>query len=154
MKSSIVCCMSCLAICCAVGIANSQNKSIPAEYNEEENIKQAWAAIENFFVAFNNEDNDAMHPYMTFPHMFLSRNGSVSIQEERWSMNFDRMKESQDWVKSTLDSREATMVYADKVHFKITFSRHNSKGERYHVQEGIYIVTRKDGKWGLQVRSY
>ena len=124
------------------------------ESTEEETVREAWASIEGFFVEFNNEDNDAMQEYMTFPHLFLSRNGSVSVSEERWVMNFEGMKERQDWVRSTLDSHEVTMVLRDKVHFRIVFSRHNSGGEKYMTQEGVYIVTRKDGKWGLQVRSY
>jgi len=121
---------------------------------EEETIEEAWASIENFFVAFNNEDNDSLQEHMTFPHMFLNRNGSVSISEERWEMNFEAIKERQDWVKSTLDSHEVTMVFPDKVHFKIVFGRVNSKGEKYYAKEGIYIATKKDDKWGLQVRSY
>ena len=124
------------------------------ESTEEETVRDAWASIEGFFVAFNNEDNEAMQEYMTFPHLFLTREGGVRVSEERWIMNFERMKESQNWVKSTLDSHEATMVFSDKVHFKIAFSRHNSKGEKYYVQEGVYIATKKDGNWGLQVRSY
>jgi hypothetical protein len=122
--------------------------------NQEETVKEAWASIENFFVAFNNEDNDELQKYMTFPHMFLNRNGSVSVSEERWDMNFEAMKERQDWVKSTLDSHKATMVFEDKVHFRIVFGRVNSKGEKYYTKEGVYIATKKDGKWGLQVRSY
>jgi ketosteroid isomerase-like protein len=122
--------------------------------NEEETVKAAWASIENFFVAFNNEDNEELQKYMTFPHMFLNRNGSVRVSEERWDMNFEAMKERQDWVKSTLDSHEATMVFEDKVHFRIVFGRVNSKGEKYYTKEGVYIATKKDGKWGLQVRSY
>jgi len=124
------------------------------EPDEEETVREAWTCIEGFYREFNNEDNEAMQAYMTFPHLFLTRNGGVRVSDERWDMNFDRMKESQDWVKSTLDSHEVTMVFRDKVHFKITFSRHNSKGEKYMTQEGIYIVTKQDGKWGLQVRSY
>ena len=122
--------------------------------NEEETVKEAWASIEGFFDAFNKEDNDALQQYMTFPHMFLNRNGSVSVSEERWDMNFEAMKERQDWVKSTLDSHEVTMVFPDKVHFKIVFGRVNTKGEKYYTKEGVYIATKKDAKWGLQVRSY
>lgn len=124
------------------------------ESNEDVGIAEAWTSIEGFFEEFNNEDNEAMQKYMTFPHLFLRRNGGVSVEPERWTMNFERMKEDQDWVKSTLDSHSVTMVFPDKIHFKIAFSRHNSKGEKYMTQEGVYIATKKDGKWGLQVRSY
>jgi hypothetical protein len=78
----------------------------------------------------------------------------VRIEPERLTFDFEAMKKNQDWVKSTMDSHEVTMVFPDKVHFRIVFSRHNSKGERYLTMEGIYIATKKDGKWGLQVRSY
>lgn len=154
MKPTTTLFASILAICCTVTLVNAQTQPPTPQFDRDETIKEAWASIENFYEAFNNEDNDAMQKYMTFPHIFLSRNGSASVEPERWTMNFDRMKQSQDWVKSTLDSQEVTMVFPDKVHFKITFSRHNAKGEKYMTQQGIYIATKKDNKWGLQVRSY
>ena len=122
--------------------------------NDDQIAKEALATMVGFYDAFNKGDNDALQEYMTYPHVFMQRNGSVRIIEERWNMNFDRMRESQDWVKSTLDETEATTIFQDKVHFNITFSRHNSEGEVYLTQKGVWVVTKKDGKWGVQLRSY
>lgn len=137
--------VSCGVLCSPIALSES---------NDEEIVEEAWASIEGFFEAFNEGDNDALQDYVTYPHLLMMRNGGVRIEPERLTFDFEAMKKNQDWVKSTMDSHEVTMVFPDKVHFRIVFSRHNSKGERYLTMEGIYIATKKDGKWGLQVRSY
>ena len=67
--------------------------SAAAQTEEEKTVAEARAAMEAFYVAFNRADNEALQEYMNFPHVFLSRNGRVSISEERWELNFERMRE-------------------------------------------------------------
>lgn len=140
------------AACCGVlmlvpGDAMTQS-------NDDQIAREALAAVVGFYDAFNEGDNDALQEFMTYPHVFMQRNGGLSVIPDRWNMNFDRMREREDWVKSTIDETEATTVFEDKVHFNLTFSRHNSDGEVYLTQKGVWVVTKKDGKWGVQLRSY
>ena len=116
--------------------------------------KDARKALNGFFDAFNAADNDALQDYCNYPHAFVGREGSIRIIEDRWEMNFDTMRERENWKKSTLDSARAFLVKEDKVHFEIVFSRHNTDGEVYRTVPGLWIMTKQDGKWGLSLRSY
>ena len=117
-------------------------------------VKAAKETTVAFFEDFNAEDNDALQEHMTFPHIFLTRNGQARVIEERWNMNFEAMREREGWAKSTIDSMEASIVFEDKVHLNLVFSRVGQDGKIYRTVPGQWIVTKKDGKWGVQLRSY
>ena len=134
-----------IAACSSLALAQGKNARIEGE---------ARRAMEEFYRVFNEADNEALQQYMNFPHVFLSRNGRVLISEERWTIDFDRMREREGWSSSTLDSVEAGLIMVDKVHFNIVFSRHRADGTVYRTVPGMWIVTKKDGRWGVQVRSY
>ena len=59
------------------------------ENAEEVTVNDAKETVVKFFEAFNAADNDALQHYMTYPHIFLTRNGQARIIEERWDMNFE-----------------------------------------------------------------
>ncbi len=137
---------ACLLLLCAA--------LAPVESAENEDVKAARECMDNFFTAFNAADNDALQKYMNYPHDFLSRNGQVRVTEERWDMSFERMRENEGWHSSSLDKVEISMVFDGKVHFNIVFSRHHEDGSTYRTVPGQWIVTRQDGHWGVQIRSY
>ena len=116
--------------------------------------REARHAMEEFYRVFNEADNEALQEFMNFPHVFLSANGRVSISEERWTMNFDGMRERENWASSSLDSAKACLVMETKVHFDIVFSRHHADGSTYRTVPGMWIVTKQDDHWGVQLRSY
>ena len=41
----------------------------------------------------------------------------------------------------------------DKVHFELQFSMHQANDSRYATYQALWIVTRRDGAWGVQCRS-
>ncbi len=116
--------------------------------------KDARQALDDFFVAFNAADNDALQDYSNYPHAFVGSEGSIRIIEDRWEANFDTMREREGWHHSTLDSARAFIVKEDKVHFEIVFSRHKADGATYRTVPGLWIMTKQDGNWGLSLRSY
>ena len=63
--------------------------------------------LEGFFEAFNAADNDALQDYCNYPHAFVGGGGSIRIVEDRWEMNFARMREREEWRRSTVDSADA-----------------------------------------------
>ena len=142
-KISLVLCVIALPLLLASG-----------ENAQEDSVREAKETVVKFFEAFNAEDNEALQGYMTYPHIFLTRNGQVRVLEERWEMNFAGLREREGWRKSTIDSMEASMVFEDKVHLNLVFSRVNQDGEVYRTVPGQWIVTKKDGRWGVQLRSY
>ena len=42
---------------------------------------------------------------------------------------------------------------AVKVHFEVVFSRYKADGTKYATYQSLWIVTQKDGQWGVQARS-
>ncbi len=116
--------------------------------------KDARQALDDFFVAFNAADNDALQNYSNYPHAFVGSAGSIRVIHDRWEANFDTMREREGWHHSSLDSARAFIVKEDKVHFEIVFSRHNTGGDVYRTVPGLWIMTKQDGTWGLSLRSY
>lgn len=57
------------------------------------------------------------------------------------------------WSHSSLDSVEVVHESDVKVHFKIEFSRYKDDGSKYAVHESLWVVTRRDDKWGIFARS-
>ena len=57
------------------------------------------------------------------------------------------------WHHSTWDERTPIHVGESKVHLKVKFSRWRKDGSLIGTFETIYIVTRLDGRWGIQPRS-
>jgi hypothetical protein len=42
---------------------------------------------------------------------------------------------------------------ATKVHFDVVFSRYKADGSKAATYQSLWIVTKKDGQWGVQARS-
>lgn len=118
-------------------------------------MEEARKAIDDFFVAFNNRDNQSLKDLYNFPHVFLFGNGAARIAEDADGMavNFERMREREGWHRSTLDTIEATSVSEEKVHFELVFSRYREDGVKYSSVPALWILTKQDGHWGIQIRS-
>ncbi|MEE8397746.1 MAG: hypothetical protein V3S89_01990 [Desulfobacterales bacterium] len=63
------------------------------------------------------------------------------------------LAENEGWDRSTLDTMEVIHASDVKVHFKIEFSRYKADGSKYAVHKSLWIVTKRDGRWGIQARS-
>jgi len=115
----------------------------------------ARAPIDAFFEAFNARDNDALKRTLHYPHVRINEAGGVNIWSDasEAGTNFDALIRSEGWARSSLDS--VTMRQNDpvKVHFEVVFSRYKADGTRYATYQSLWIVTNKDGVWGVQARS-
>lgn len=111
--------------------------------------------LEEFFVAFNNADNEALRKVNNYPHTFLLGNGRtiIDLEPAEFAIDFERLRESEGWGYSTLDSATAGLGSEDKVHYDIVFSRYHEDGTLYRTVPAHWIVTNKDGHWGIQFRS-
>jgi hypothetical protein len=115
----------------------------------------ARAPIEAFFKAFNARDNEALKKTLHYPHVRINEAGGVNVWRDasEAGTNFDGLARSEGWARSSLDS--VTMRQHDdvKVHFEVVFSRYKADGTKYATYQSFWIVTLKDGKWGVQARS-
>ena len=125
---------------------------------QEDDMRQyeteARAALDEYFRAWNAADNDAVAAISNFPRLTLGQNGLVVVREtpEEIATDFEVLRQS-GWDHSTLDLAEAVHVSADKVHFRIVFTRFATDGQPYLTMPGLYVITKQDGHWGLQMQS-
>jgi hypothetical protein len=115
----------------------------------------ARAPIDAFFKAFNARDNQALKQTLHYPHVRINESGSVNVWKDATEAgtNFDGLTRSEGWARSSLDSVTMRQNDPAKVHFEVVFSRYKADGTRYATYQSLWIVTLKDGHWGVQARS-
>lgn len=118
---------------------------------------EAAKEIEAFFKAFNAHDNEAYQKALHYPHIRINDNGRVLIIQDPADWSLERalayLAKNEGWEYSTLDSVKVIHASEVKVHFNIEFSRYKKDGTRYAIHKSLWIVTKKDGHWGVQTRS-
>jgi hypothetical protein len=140
-----LCCV-CLFVCLAV-----------TPFAQERSAREAAARapIDAFFKAFNARDNDALKKTLHYPHVRINEAGGVNVWKDasEAATNFEGLARSEGWARSTLDSVSMRQNDAVKVHFDVVFSRYKADGTKYATYQSLWIVTQKDGQWGVQARS-
>ncbi len=114
----------------------------------------ARAAIDEFFVAFNDRYNPGIADSLHFPHVRINEQGEVRVWQTREEavVDFNRLT-AEGWHQSSLDEAKAIQVGPSKVHFEVTFSRFRQDGTLYATYQSLWIVTRREVDWGITVRS-
>ena len=140
----------CLAVALVVWIGGT----VRAQDADSQHVAEARAALDEYFRAWNAADNDAVAAISNFPRLSMGQNGQVVVREtpEAIATDFDALRQS-GWAHSTLDLAEPVHVSADKVHFRIVFSRYGADGTPYTTGPGLYVITNQNGHWGLQLQS-
>lgn len=121
----------------------------------QDDLAEARAALDEYFRAFNAEDNEALVAISNFPRLSIGRNGQVVVRSEPAEIETDflLLRQVEGWDHSTLDLVEAVQVAPDTVHFKVVFSRRKVDGAAYRTVPGLFVITKQDGEWGLQLQS-
>ena len=140
----------CLAVALVVWVGGTAR----AQDADRQHEAEARAALDEYIRALNAADNDAVAAISNFPRVSLGQNGQVVVREtpEEVVIDFDVLRQS-GWDHTTLDLAEAVHVSADKVHFRIVFSRYSADGTPYTTSPGLYVITNQNGHWGLQLQS-
>jgi hypothetical protein len=105
--------------------------------------QEARHVVDVFFKAFNAMDGDAI----------AGANITITEKPEDFVNLTPRWAETEGWHHSGMDSLEAIQSSDDKVHFLIEFSRYRADGYKYAAYKGLWILTKVDGRWGIQARS-
>ena len=121
----------------------------------QDGLSAARTALEEYFRAWNAADNAGIAAASNFPRLSLGTNGQVVVREgpDEIATDFDLLRQAEGWDHTTLDLIEAVQVSTEKVHFKVVISRRHQDGAAYRTAPGLYVVTRQDGHWGLQLQS-
>jgi hypothetical protein len=116
----------------------------------------ARAAMDRFMTTFNSRDVKQWASSLNFPHVRMASNNVRVYQTED-----EFLKESANYVKGLGPGwdhsawREMQVVQSgpDKVHFTVVFLRYDAVGKVIGTFPSLYIVTLKEGHWGVQARS-
>ena len=115
---------------------------------------EARNVVDAFFEAFNAMDGDGIRDTLHFPHVMIAGVNVIVTEKPEDFVNLTpRWAETEGWHHSGIDSLNAVQSSDDKVHFLIEFSRYRADGYKYAAYQGLWILTKVDGRWGIQARS-
>lgn len=145
----------------AVAIASVAHLRISAQ-DARRWESEARAAVEQNIRAFNAHDRKGYWDAYNYPLISIDSDGRISTRAStlqdaealivRGQPDFAQVQK-EGWEYSTLDAADAMDVSANKVHFRVVFTRHRKDHFAYRSVHALWIVTRQDGHWGIQVQS-
>ena len=123
--------------------------------NADEATSACMATLDRFMAAVNAYDASAMDAAMHFPHIRIA-GGTVKVYEKAGSNPmdlFDKLRKEDNWARSEWNERKIVQRNNTKVHMALTYTRYRADGSTLGVYESLYVLTLKDGRWGIQARS-
>jgi hypothetical protein len=128
-------------------------QSLAEEMLAVQAVEGARAAMDGFMAAFNARDGEAIRSrWFHFPHVRF-HSGTVTVMAtpaEYRNLVWDGQAA---WARSAWDTVEVIDAGADKVHFRVQFTRYRADGSAIASYRSLYIVTQRDGRWAIQGRS-
>jgi hypothetical protein len=125
-----------------------------AGMHQSEQEAGARKAVDDFFAALNARNLEAARKALHYPHVhFAGHEAKVWNEPTDFHIDFDALAATEGWHHSTLDLCIMRQSSEDKIHFEIQYSRHKADSGRYATYQSVWIVTRKEGRWGIQCRS-
>lgn len=116
-------------------------------------IAAAQERLDAFMAAFNARDIAAYEETFNFPHVRFASGKVTVINPGYHKPEMFTTGALSDWDHSAWQRRDVIHAGADKVHIDTRFSRFRKDGSVIGGFDSIYIVTRQDGRWGIQGRS-
>jgi hypothetical protein len=124
-----------------------------AGIKESERETAARKPIDDFVSALNSRNIDEGRKTLHYPHIQIAGNDlSILNDPESFQIDFQSLA-SEGWAHSTLDSCSMRQSCDEKVHFEVQLSMHRANNARYATYQALWVVTKKDGIWGIQCRS-
>ena len=116
-------------------------------------IAAAQERLDAFMKAFNARDLAAFEATFSFPHVRFASGKVTVINPGFHRPEMFTTGALADWDHSAWARRDVIHAGADKVHIDTRFNRYRKDGSVIGGFDSIYIVTRVDGRWGIQGRS-
>lgn len=127
---------------------------VPAAYSRySAEVAAAQACLDAFMVAFNKRDLKAWEATFNFPHVRFASGKVTVLQPGQQTQDMFSAGALADWDHSEWARREVIHAGPDKVHINTRFNRFRKDGSLISGFDSIYIVTKVNGRWGIQGRS-
>ena len=116
----------------------------------------ATAMVAEFFEAFNAADNTALLEVSHVPQVMLSAGQFIFAEDASSpivSMNFERMRERENWHRSELGDFEIVNVAPSRVIVELSFERFDPQGRHYLTGPAVWVLSKRSDSWGIEFRS-
>ena len=124
-----------------------------AQPNPEPFLAKGCAALDDFLAAVNARDDPALAKTLNYPHVRLASEVRVWNTSADYALSSEIGQLPAGWGHSTWDYRRLVQKSDTKLHFLVQFTRYTDGGQRIASYESLYVITFKDGHWGVQARS-
>ena len=117
--------------------------------------RNARLAMDQFMTTFNAREVHAWAATLNYPHVRFASN-QVRVYNSIDDFVKDNANYAQrlaPWDHSKWESMKVIQSGPDKVHFAVEFIRYDAGGKEIGRFPSLYVVTLKDGHWGVQGRS-
>lgn len=116
---------------------------------------QARKTMDEFMATFNARDPRAWAATLNYPHVrFASSEVRVYQTADEFAREMsDYPKRLAPWHHSRWEEMKVIQSGPDKVHFAVTFVRYDANDKEIGKFPSLYVVTLKNGHWGVQARS-
>lgn len=151
LRSSLLLLTTLIALLPAAGSAQTPLTNTETEYNSH----MALQALDRFMETWNTRNPPTWASSLNYPHVRPSSNPSfdlfLSAEEYAANTNFNQTLAT-GWRYSRWHSREVLQVGANKVHVAGRWIRYDENDNPTISSLVTYVVTNRDGQWGLQSR--
>jgi len=130
---------------------SSTDDADPAAQTEA--VAAALAVLDAHITALNARDAPAIAATLHFPHYRLSPT-AMKMWETPASYLADFLaRAGAGWAASAWEFRRPVAASADKVHLDVQFARQDAGGAVTGRYRSLWVVTRRDGRWAVALRS-
>lgn len=118
-------------------------------------VKGAMKCLDKFGEFFEREDIQGMDSCLHFPHYIISGSDVIFWNEpgQLTDTFFSDLKKN-GFKRTVVTCRDVITIAENKVHVKYCYYREGVDGKVMSEHDNVWIVTWKDSKWGIQLRSY
>lgn len=110
---------------------------------------------DEYLAALNAGDEAGAEAALHFPHIRIS-NATPTVwngPEERPLARFRQYAAEDGWHHSRWNARRVLHQSESKVHLEVQFTRFRADESPIGTYTSIYVITRVEGRWGIQARS-
>lgn len=156
-----------LAALCFAGIAQAQAAETAERVDDcanptTEPLASGCALLDKFMAAFNDADPVTFAATNHYPHIRITGpkttiwNTAAEYEASNPREGFvNKGSETQfkGWVRSAWSSRQLVQYSDTSMHFTVVFDRLDADDKPIATFNSLYILTNRDGEWGIQARS-